>query len=163
MPGCAEMATVVHLELEQEFPVPVRDGFAYITDPDHWADYWPRFVRLAPGSRWAAPGDHAAITLQILGRAVELDMTLVRREPDRLVEYTSEQRGLPAARHWRLFEDRAPGLGYRIVVEYSLRPGWRGIYDRTLVRRAILRTMRETLANLEQRLPAAVPPMRSPR
>jgi uncharacterized protein YndB with AHSA1/START domain len=143
---------VVRLELGREFAVPVHEGFAYITDPDHWSDYWPRFVRLAPGSRWAAPGDRAAVTLRLLGHEVELDMTLVRSEPDRVVEYTSTQRGLPAARHWRLFEPSGPGLGYRIVVEYAPRSGWRGVYDRTLVRRAILHTMRTTLANLERRL-----------
>ncbi len=38
------------------------------------------------------------------GGAIELDMTLVRIEPYRLVEYTSEQRGLPVARHSRHFD-----------------------------------------------------------
>jgi uncharacterized protein YndB with AHSA1/START domain len=152
MPRWPEVKRVVRLELEQEFTVPVHKGFAYITDPDHWADYWPRFVRLAPGSLWAAPGDRAGVTLRMLGREVELEMTLRRLDPDRLVEYTSEQRGLPAAQHRRLFEPHGSGLGYRIVVEYSPRRGWRGLYDRTLVRRAILRTMRATLANLERRL-----------
>jgi hypothetical protein len=152
--GPAPFRKSVRLELEREFPVGVGDGFAYITDPGRWADYWPRFVRLAPATRWAAPGDRAAVTLKMLGREVELRMTLARLERDRLVEYTSEQHGLPAARHQRLFEPRGSRFGYRIVVEYTPRPGWRGVYDRTLVRRAILRTMRDTLTNLGQRLSA---------
>jgi len=45
-------------------------------------------------------------------------MKLVRIEPYRLVEYTSEQRGLPAARHWRHFEQTDDELAYRIAVEY---------------------------------------------
>ena len=87
----------------------------------------------------------------MLGRDVELVMKLVRIEPYRLVEYTSEQRGLPAARHWRHFEETDDELAYRITVEYQPRPGWRSLFDRLLVRRAVERTLRETLANLERR------------
>ena len=138
----------VRIEAQRRFPVSIEDGFDFITDPAHWPEYWPRFVRLDPSSRWRSPGDRARITLRMLGREVELDMTLARIEPGRLVEYTSEQRGLPAARHWRYFESADGELDYRLAVEYSPRPGWRGVLDRTVVRRAIARTVDETMANL---------------
>jgi len=35
-------------------------------------------------------------------------------------------------------------------VSYEPRPGWRGVLDRLVVRRAIERAMRETLGNLER-------------
>jgi hypothetical protein len=79
------------------------------------------------------------------------EAALELEEPYRLVEYTSEQRGLPAARHWRHFEETDDELEYRITVEYQPRPGWRGLVDRLLVRRAVERTLREMLANLERR------------
>jgi hypothetical protein len=142
----------VRIELAHRFGVSVREGFDYITDPANWPAYWPRFVRLDPRSRWSAPGDRARLTLRMLARAIELEMTLERLEPYRLVEYTSRQRGLPEARHRRHFEEARGGLAYRIVVEYEPRPGWRGLLDRTLVRRAITRTARETMENLERRL-----------
>jgi hypothetical protein len=41
----------------------------------------------------------------MLAREVDLEMTLTRLERCRVVEYTSEQRGLPAARHWRHFQE----------------------------------------------------------
>ncbi len=138
----------LRIESQRRFPVSVADGYAYITDPLRWPEYWPRFVRLDPDSRWRNPGDRARITLRLLGREVELDMTLERIEPGKLVEYTSVQRGLPAARHRRHFDESGGELDYRVVVEYSSRPGWRGILDRTVVRRAIARTVDETLANL---------------
>jgi hypothetical protein len=87
----------------------------------------------------------------MLRREVELEMKLVRIEPYRLVEYTSEQRGLPAARHWRHFEQTDDELAYRIAIEYQPRPGWRRLVDQFLVRRAIERALRETMANLERR------------
>jgi uncharacterized protein YndB with AHSA1/START domain len=138
----------VRIEARRRFSVSVADGFDYITDPARWPEYWPGFVRLDPDSRWRNPGDRARITLRLIGREVELDMTLARIEPRRLVEYTSKQRGLPAARHWRHFEDADGELDYRVAVEYSPRSGWRSVLDRTVVRRAIARTVDQTMANL---------------
>ncbi|MEZ0293321.1 MAG: SRPBCC family protein [Solirubrobacteraceae bacterium] len=144
-------AAPVQLELAQRFPVPAEDGFAYITDPRHWPEFWPRLVRIVDAGRWREPGDRAALVLRLAGREVELQMTLVRFEPPRLVEYTSTQRGLPAARHWRHFEPIGDELHYRIAVEYTPRGGWRRAFDQVIVRRAIARSMRETLANLDRR------------
>jgi hypothetical protein len=90
------------------------------------------------------------VTLRLLGRPVELQMTLDRFDPYRVVEYTSVQRGLPDARHERHFQEDGGRLGYRIVVAYEPRPGGRGLLDRTLVRRAIERAARRTLANLDR-------------
>jgi hypothetical protein len=142
---------VVRIEVERRFGVSVREGFDYITDPANWPAYWPRFVRLDPDSCWREPGDRARLTLRMLAREVELEMALSRVEPYRVVEYTSEQRGLPAARHWRHFDEAGGGLAYRIVIEYSPRVGWRGLLDRTVVRHATTRTARRTMANLERR------------
>ncbi len=141
----------IRIEVERRFEVSVREGFDYITEPANWPEYWPRFVRLDPASRWRDRGDRARLTLRMLGRDVELDMTLARREPCRVVEYTSEQRGIPAARHWRHFDDAGGHLAYRITIEYPPRAGWRGVLDRTLVRAAIARTARETMDNLQRR------------
>jgi hypothetical protein len=84
-------------------------------------------------------------------RELELDMTLERIEPYRLIQYTSRQRGLPVARHWRHFDEIDGELAYRIAVEYQPRSGWRGPFDRLVVRRAVERTVRTTMINLERR------------
>jgi hypothetical protein len=140
---------VIRIEAQQRFPVPLRDGFDYITELGNWPEYWPRLVRVAPESRWRAPGDRARLVLRLLGRAVELEMTLGRLEPYRLVEYTSLQRGLPDARHERHFAEADGGFDYRLVVELERRSGWRGLFDQVLVRRATERALRETLGNLQ--------------
>jgi uncharacterized protein YndB with AHSA1/START domain len=150
-PEPTPMTAPIRIEVEHRLPVSVHDGFDYITDPDNWHEYWPRLVRITSALRWRQPGDRACLVLRMLRREVELEMKLVRIEPYRLVEYTSEQRGLPAVRHWRHFEQIDDELAYRIAVEYQPRPGWRGLFDRLLVRRAIERALRETLANLERR------------
>lgn len=145
------MIAPIRIEVEHRLPVSLHDGFDYITNPDNWPEYWPGLVRITSAGRWREPGDRACLVLRMLRREVELEMKLVRFEPYRLVEYTSQQRGLPAARHWRHFGQAERELAYRIAVEYQPRPGWRRLFDGLLVRRAIERTMRETMANLERR------------
>ena len=77
----------VQLELTQRFPVTAGDGFAYITAPANWPAYWPRLQRVVSVERWREPGDRAALVLRLLGRDVELHMTLdaVRARPARRV------------------------------------------------------------------------------
>jgi Polyketide cyclase / dehydrase and lipid transport len=142
----------IRVELAHRFAVGLRDGFDYITDLDNWHEYWPGFVRVEPGSQWNAPRDKTRLVLRLLGRETEITMTLGRLEPYRLVEYESEQPGLPDARHERHFSDDGQGhLAYRAVVEYVPRDGPRGLFDRVLVRRAIERALRTTVANLDER------------
>jgi hypothetical protein len=142
---------MTRIEVQTRFDVSLHEGFDYITNMDNWPQYWPGLVRIEPDSRWREPGDQARLVLRLLGRQVELEMTLRQFVPYRLVEYTSVQRGLPDARHERHFEEAGGGLGYRIVVSYEPRPGWRGVLDRVVVRRAIERAMRQTIANLDRR------------
>jgi hypothetical protein len=140
----------VRIAASGRFRVPLREGFDFITDPGNWPRYWPDLVRIDPGSRWQEPGDRARVVLRLLGRPVELEMTLRRLAPYRAVEYTSVQRGLPDAHHERHFADADGNLDYRIVVTYQPRAGWRGAFDRLLVRRGIARAARQTVANLDR-------------
>jgi hypothetical protein len=134
------------IEAAHHYDVPVERGFAFVTDPANWPKFWPGYVRLAEGSRWAAPGDVARLTTRLLGRDRELTMTIVSRDPNRLVTYRSTQRGLPDAFHERRFEPDGRGFVYRLVVEYEPRAGLAGVLDRTLLPRGIRRAFRRTFA-----------------
>jgi hypothetical protein len=151
---------MVRAEREHRFEVPLETGFSFITDPANWPQFWPGFVRIEPGSRWSAPGDEARIVVRLLGRDVELRMTMRRFEVNRLVEYESSQRGLPDARHERHFTSAENGFDYRLVVEFQPRGGLRGLYDRLLVRRGVERALRQTVENLETALAADTTSMR---
>jgi uncharacterized protein YndB with AHSA1/START domain len=145
---------VSRVELTHRFAVPLRDGFDYIVDPRNWPDYWPGLIRVEPGSRWQTPGDRARVVMRLLGRSVELEMTLRTFDPYRLVEYASVQRGLPDARHERGFTEAGDGFDYRLAVTFDPRAGVRGVVDRRLVRGAVARTLQRTVGNLEECLPA---------
>jgi hypothetical protein len=138
----------MRLETEHRFRVGAPEGFDYITDQGNWPQYWPGFVRIEPGSRWGAPGDVTRLVLRVLRREVTLEMTLRRFERCRLVEYTSVQAGLPDLHHERHFEDTGGQLRYRAAVEFEPR----GLYDRLVVRRAIRRALKTTIANLDAAL-----------
>lgn len=71
-PGRDEM----RLELTHRFAISLRDGFEYIVEPRNWPEYWPGLLRVEPGSRWRSPGDRACVVMRLLGRTVELEMTL---------------------------------------------------------------------------------------
>jgi uncharacterized protein YndB with AHSA1/START domain len=135
----------MRLEAERCFDVPVREGFDYITDQRNWPEYWPGLVRIEPGARWSDPGDVTRIVVRLLGRPVPLEMTLRRFEPPHYVEYTTTQPGMPDARHERVFADADGRLRFRIAIEFAQR----GLFDRLIVRRGVLRAMRRTLANLD--------------
>jgi uncharacterized protein YndB with AHSA1/START domain len=147
----------MRVESSHRYDVPVEHGFAFITDTANWSRFWPGYVRLEPGSSWGRSGDTAVLVTRLLGRERELTMTITEFEPNRLVTYTSTQRGLPDARHERHFEPDGDGFRYRLVVEYEPRGGVSGILDRTLLPRGITRAFAATFAALERELPQATP------
>jgi uncharacterized protein YndB with AHSA1/START domain len=139
---------VERVEGAHRFDVPLERGFAFITDTANWPKYWPGYVLLEPGSRWGAHGDTARLVTRLFGRERALTMTLREFEPNRLVTYTSTQRGLPDAYHERHFEPDGGGFVYRLVVEYEPRAGISGFFDRTLLARGIRRAFDRTFAEL---------------
>jgi len=154
---------MIRVERERVFPTPVEHGFSVITDVGNWPAYWPGLVRVEPESHWGTPGDQARLILRLLGREVGLAMTLRRFVPNQLVAYDSVQAGLPDAYHERHFRSVDDGFAYRIVVELQPRGGVRRLVDRLVVARAVERTARETLDNLERRFAKGTDaPPRSP-
>ena len=148
---------MVRVELAHRYGVPADRGFAFITDTMNWPTFWPGFVRLEPGSEWAAVGDTARLVTRLLGRERELAMTVKRFEQNRLVTYTSTQPGLPDAYHERHFEPDGDGFVYRLVVEYDPRSGVGGVFDRLLLARGIRRAFESTFAALEREFTATAP------
>ena len=138
----------MRVELAHRYDVSVEHGFAFITNTVNWPRFWPGFVRLEPGSPWAAAGDTARLVTRLLGRERELTMTVMKFEPNRLVTYTSTQPGLPDADHERHFEPDGEGFVYRLVVEYDPRGGVPGLFDRVLLARGIRRAFETTFEAL---------------
>ena len=92
---------MTRIEAEHHFRVPLREAYDYITDLEHWPEYWPGLVRVEPGSQWREPGDQTRIVIRLLRHEVPLELTLRRVEPYRVVEYTSVQADLPPVHHER--------------------------------------------------------------
>lgn len=142
---------MIRIAMSRAFPVPVHDAFRSITDLRNWKSYWPGFVRISdtPSARWREPGDTIVLVIRLLGRDVELVMTLTDIQQDSHVFYRSAQRGLPDAHHERRWLVTQDGCEYHIVVTFEPRPGVTGIFDRVVLRRSIWKTINRTLNNLE--------------
>jgi hypothetical protein len=142
---------VIQIEETHIYPVPLSEGFAYITDVKNWGDYWPDFVRIndPARARWSKPGDSINLVLRLLNRERELGMVLEEFKPEALVTYVSRQPGLPDAHHERHFRAVPKGFEYRLVVNYAPRSGLAGLFDRSLVRRAVTRAVHKTVENLD--------------
>lgn len=143
------------VEAAHRYDIPAELGFAFITNPANWSTFWPGYVRLAEGSRWAASGDTARLVTRLFGRERELTMTIRALEPNRFVTYTSTQPGLPDAYHERHFEPDGDGFVYRLVVEFEPRGGFAGLFDHLLLARGIARAFERTLVALEHELASA--------
>jgi hypothetical protein len=44
-------------EVGQRLPIPLRDGFDYITDPGNWPEFRTPLVRIKSATRLREPGD----------------------------------------------------------------------------------------------------------
>jgi hypothetical protein len=143
---------MTRVEAAHRYRVPVERGFAFITNTGNWSTFWPGYLHLVEGSRWAAIGDTARLVTRLFGRERELTMTIRAFEPNRLVTYTSTQLGLPDACHERHFEPDSDGFVYRLVVEFEPRGGMAGLFDRLLLARGLRRAFERTFAALEHEL-----------
>jgi Polyketide cyclase / dehydrase and lipid transport len=143
---------MTRIEAAQRFDVPVDRGFAFITETANWPKFWPGYVRLEGGSSWGAVGDTARLVTRLLGRERLLTMRITAFEPNRLVNYTSTQPGLPDASHERHFDPDGAGFVYRLVVEYEPRGGLAGLSDRLFLSRGVRRAFRRTFAALKREL-----------
>jgi hypothetical protein len=144
-------------EVTRTLPVPLRDGFDYITDVRNWRSYWPGLVDVPDEQSvsWAEPGDEARVVIRARGRPVDMRMKLERFEPYASVVYTSSQEGLPDFHHERHFRDKDGQLDYTLVIAFAPRGGLAGLSDRLFVGRAVQRSLVETLDNLERVFRAA--------
>ena len=141
---------MTRVELTHTFPVSVDVAFAYITDTRNWSEFFPNFVRLhdPAHAKWATPGDKVTVVIRLLGREVEVNMTLLQFRKDSRVTYVSRQEGLPDASHERHFKSVPEGFEFRPVVVFAPRSGPTGLFDRLLVKRAIAGALRKTIENL---------------
>ena len=144
----------MRIEASRIFPVEREVGFDYVTKPENWSEFWPDLVDIPDLDRttWQKSGDTARLRMRLAGRITELHMTLDEVRRPAIVRYHSSQQGVPDSAHERHFEPAVGGFDYRLVVSFEPRPGFTGLFDRTVVRYAASRALRKTLDNLSRRL-----------
>jgi len=143
---------VPRIEEWRELPVPLREGFDFITNVANWRSYWPSLVDIPDQERisWSRPGDTGTVVVRARGEPVEMAMTLEEFRPYERVTYRSEQQGLPEFHHERHWRGGTGSFEYGLVIEFQPRKGISGLVDRLFVTRTVKRSLVETMDNLER-------------
>lgn len=144
---------MVHIEMAHTFPVSASEAFAYISNINNWAEYWPNFIRFEDkeSARWNKPGDEATIVLKLLYRERAMTLMMDEFQQNAFVAYHSRQDGLPNAKHKRFFEPDPKGMTLRLVIDYEPRKGLAGLFDKFIMKRGVEGALRKTIENLERR------------
>lgn len=147
---------MIQVELSQEFQVPAREAFAYITNVANFGTFFPGFVRIGnPGeARWQAVGDKVTIVARVLNVERDLNMTLLDVRPGERVRFSMQQSGLPVIEQERIFSDTPSGSHCRQVASYEPRTGLAGLFDRFVVRRVLARGFARAASALRESMPA---------
>lgn len=145
---------MISINISHAFPISSVEAFDYITDLKNWPEYWPDFIRLEEINdiEWGREGARVRNVIKLFGRETAMDIELHKFVANSLVKYISRQEGLPDIRHQRHFVDTPEGCSFRLVMEYEPRSGLKGYFDRTLLRFSIIKAIRKTLCNLDNRI-----------
>jgi hypothetical protein len=119
----------MRVTVSQRFASSLRRGCDYSTDLQRQPERWPGLIDLAFSLAPVGAGRHG--TSDAWGAQTAGEVQLRRIDPYRLIEYTSVERGLPAARRERRLAKARAGNDDTIVVDFQPRDGLRPPVDRS--------------------------------
>lgn len=137
--------------LTRTFPIPRREGFAYVTDLRTWELWAPIRVPDAEGAEFAAVGDATTYEYAPLGIRLSGTMTLAEIEPDTSLLLRFEQRAFPDVELSLSFENAgAHATTMTAALEFE-EPNWWDValHRALLVVPAMKRDLRRTLERLD--------------
>ncbi len=143
-------ATMSTIEQTREYPIDRKQLFAYATDPQNWPSYYSGMLEVKPYERFTEPGDTVVARYRVLGRAVDVQATLLALEPDERIHLRADVSGLPSNEHDWIYADGDQGT--RVMVSMTNPPvdSWLGrAIDRFVLPRQFERDLKRSLDNLE--------------
>lgn len=92
------------------------------------------------------------VVIRLLSRETELRIKLEEFVKNLNVKYVSKQDGLPDIHHERYFESTPNGCNFRLIMRYEPRSGIKGLFDRYILKKSIIRAIHKTLSNQDRML-----------
>jgi hypothetical protein len=141
------MSTV---EMSRAYPIDRKVLFDHLTDPTVWPSYYNGMIEVDPPERFAEPGDTLLARHRLLGRVVDVHVTLLElRAPDR-IRLRAEVAGLPPMEHdWRYHESEG-GTRVEVTMTSAEVDSWLGrSLDRFVVPRQLEKDLGRSLDNIE--------------
>jgi uncharacterized protein YndB with AHSA1/START domain len=140
------MSTV---ELDRTYPIDRKLLFDHLTDPTIWPSYYNGMIEVEATSRFAEPGDTVVARYRLLGRVVDVHVTLLELSSPERIRLRADATGLPPVEHdWR-YHESADGTRVEVSMTSLEVDSWFGRkLDRFVLARQMEKDLRRSLDNV---------------
>ena len=142
---------MARVEMTRAFDVERGKLFAFITTPDAWPSWYNNCIAVHQANGWARVGDHAELTIRMLGRDVAVRMELDEYTVDTHTRIHTTAQGLPdVVQAWDLADTADGNTEVTVTLETAEATSFFGrVVDRFLLPKTIERDLARSLDNLE--------------
>jgi uncharacterized protein YndB with AHSA1/START domain len=141
------MSTV---ELDRTYPIDRKLLFDHLTDPSIWPSYYNGMIEVEATGRFAEPGDTVVAKHRLLGRVVDVEVTLLEVTPPERIRLRAETAGVPPIEHdWRYHEAGEDATRIEVAMTSVEVDSWLGRkLDRFVMARQLEKDLRRSLDNI---------------
>jgi hypothetical protein len=147
----------MHLEMSRTFPVPRKEGFAYVIDPATWAEWSPIEIGKPEEVRFSKAGDLVAFTYRPVGIPIHGKATIEAITPGEFTEILFTQRAFSDVKmRWEFDNAGAHAFTMRVTVDWDDDQWWlKTMHFLSLVPAAIRRDIGRSFDRLHHHFVAA--------
>jgi hypothetical protein len=142
----------MHLEMSRTFPVPRKDGFAYIINPETWEEWSPIEVAQPEEVQFGKVGDLVAFTYRPLAFPIHGQVTLEAIEPGDMAKLLFAQRGFTdVTMRWEFANAGAHAFTLHVVMDWEDEGWWqKTVHYLSLMPPAIRRDVTKAFDRLQE-------------
>ncbi len=152
----------VRIELTETFPVPLREGFEFLSQVDHWPNWHSGVTEIREAPKcgvWGKPGDTVLFCAKVLGRSLAGTVVMKEMRKYDLVRSVVTMLGLPEVhQEYRYTAADDDSFLLTVTLETEETTDFFGqVVDRTLLPRIMERDLRRTMVNLQDIFATGIP------
>ena len=142
------MATIT---MTRQYPIDRHRLYAHLTEPTNWPSYYHGMIAATPRGAFADPGDQVSVRHRLLGRSIDLEVTLLELDAPTRFRTRAKGSGLPPVEHVWSYADSDGRTSVTVTAEMEETTSWLGrAIDRHVLPRQLERDVARTLDNLEE-------------
>jgi hypothetical protein len=142
------MATIT---MTRQYPIERDRLYAHLTEPTNWPSYYHGMITATPGGAFTEPGDEVSVRHRLLGRSIDVEVTLLELDAPSRFRTRAKGTGLPPVEHVWDYADSDGGTSVTVTGEMEETTTWLGrAIDRHVLPRQLERDVARTLDNLDE-------------